>query len=65
MSLASDGPGRGAADDRKRYPGEFTTGHRDGYSGKAMDLTTSIYDYGFRDYAPELARFIVMRVTAP
>ena len=37
--------------------GAITPENPYGYTGKPMDPTTGIYDYGFRDYAPELARF--------
>lgn len=52
-------------DDRKRYPGEFTTDHPYGFTGKAMDPTTGIYDYGSRHYAPERGRFPAVSATAP
>jgi RHS repeat-associated protein len=28
-----------------------------GYTGKAYDVTTGMYNYGYRDYSPEVARF--------
>jgi RHS repeat-associated protein len=28
-----------------------------GYTGKPWDATTGLYDYGYRDYAPSVARF--------
>jgi RHS repeat-associated protein len=28
-----------------------------GYTGKAYDVTTGLYNYGYRDYAPTVARF--------
>jgi RHS repeat-associated protein len=37
--------------------GELTKKHPYGYTGKPVDPETGIYDYGFRDYAPQLARF--------
>jgi RHS repeat-associated protein len=27
------------------------------YTGKPYDVVTGLYDYGYRDYAPSLARF--------
>lgn len=29
-----------------------------GYAGKKYDASTSKYDYGFRDYSPDMARFV-------
>jgi RHS repeat-associated protein len=37
--------------------GDLTAKHPYGYTGKPVDPQTGIYDYGFRDYAPQLARF--------
>lgn len=39
------------------YQGDFTTGVNAGYTGKAYDPITGLYNYGFRDYSPVLARF--------
>ena len=41
----------------KPYKGDFTTGLNAGYTGKPYDPVTGLYDYGYRDYAPEVARF--------
>jgi RHS repeat-associated protein len=41
----------------KPYKGEFGDGMNLGYTGKAYDVTTGMYNYGYRDYAPEGARF--------
>jgi RHS repeat-associated protein len=41
----------------KPYQGEFDQGLNLGYTGKPYDTATGLYDYGYRDYAPEAARF--------
>ncbi|GHT94450.1 hypothetical protein FACS1894141_1120 [Spirochaetia bacterium] len=41
----------------KPYKGDFNTGMSLGYTGKPYDQSTGLYDYGYRDYKPELARF--------
>ncbi|GHV87843.1 hypothetical protein AGMMS50267_02030 [Spirochaetia bacterium] len=41
----------------KPYKGEFSTGMSLGYTGKPYDTATGIYNYGYRDYKPEQARF--------
>jgi RHS repeat-associated protein len=40
-----------------RYAGELAGGMDLGYTGKGYDVTTGLYDYGYRDYKPEAARF--------
>lgn len=37
--------------------GDFSTGLNAGYTGKPYDIATGLYDYGCRDYSPQLARF--------
>ena len=37
--------------------GDFTTGLNAGYTGKPYDVVTGLYDYGYRDYSPQAARF--------
>jgi RHS repeat-associated protein len=39
------------------YIGDFTNGVGLGYTGKPYDTVTGMYNYGYRDYAPEVARF--------
>jgi len=41
----------------KPYAGDFTTGLDVGYTGKPYDPMTGLYNYGYRDYAPEEVRF--------
>jgi RHS repeat-associated protein len=41
----------------KPYKGDLTTGMNLGYTGKPYDTATGLYNYGFRDYQPEVARF--------
>jgi RHS repeat-associated protein len=41
----------------KPCKGDFTNGVGLGYTGKPYDTTTGLYNYGYRDYAPEVARF--------
>jgi RHS repeat-associated protein len=54
----------GALEDRyeydafgKPYKGDMTQGMNLGYTGKPYDAATGLYNYGYRDYAPEAARF--------
>jgi RHS repeat-associated protein len=39
------------------YRGDLTGGMNLGYTGKPYDTTTGLYNYGYRDYSPALARF--------
>jgi RHS repeat-associated protein len=39
------------------YTGDLTSGMYLGYTGKPYDTTTGLYNYGYRDYKPEAARF--------
>jgi RHS repeat-associated protein len=39
------------------YKGEFGEGMNLGYTGKPYDMATGMYNYGYRDYAPQVARF--------
>jgi RHS repeat-associated protein len=39
------------------YAGNLEKAHEIGYNGKRMDPATKFYDYGFRDYSPQLKRF--------
>ena len=39
------------------YLGNLDNGMSFGYTGKAYDAGTGLYDYGFRDYSPVSARF--------
>jgi RHS repeat-associated protein len=41
----------------KPYKGDFGNGVGLGYTGKPYDTVTGLYNYGYRDYAPEAARF--------
>jgi RHS repeat-associated protein len=41
----------------KPYKGDFTSGVNLGYTGKPYDTVTDLYNYGYRDYQPETARF--------
>jgi RHS repeat-associated protein len=41
----------------KPYKGDLTAGMNLGYTGKPYDTTTGLYNYGYRDYKPEAARF--------
>ena len=41
----------------KPYKGDLTTGMNLGYTGKPYDTATGLYNYGYRDYQPEIARF--------
>jgi RHS repeat-associated protein len=39
------------------YAGDLTGGMDLGYTGKGYDVTTGLYNYGYRDYQPGVARF--------
>jgi RHS repeat-associated protein len=39
------------------YKGDLTSGMNLGYTGKPYDSATGLYNYGFRDYKPQAARF--------
>jgi RHS repeat-associated protein len=39
------------------YTGDFSSGMNLGYTGKPYDSATGLYNYGYRDYQPEVARF--------
>jgi RHS repeat-associated protein len=41
----------------KPYKGDFSNGVGLGYTGKPYDTVTGMYNYGYRDYQPEVARF--------
>jgi RHS repeat-associated protein len=41
----------------KPYKGDLNSGMNLGYTGKPYDTTTGMYNYGYRDYQPEVARF--------
>jgi RHS repeat-associated protein len=41
----------------KPYKGDLNNGMNMGYTGKPYDTTTGMYNYGYRDYQPETARF--------
>jgi RHS repeat-associated protein len=41
----------------KPYKGDLDNGMSLGYTGKPYDTTTGLYNYGYRDYKPEAARF--------
>jgi RHS repeat-associated protein len=41
----------------KPYKGDLSNGMSLGYTGKPYDMTTGLYNYGYRDYKPEAARF--------
>jgi RHS repeat-associated protein len=41
----------------KPYKGDLTQGMNLGYTGKPWDAVTGLYNYGYRDYTPEAARF--------
>jgi RHS repeat-associated protein len=41
----------------KPYRGDLTDGMSLGYTGKPYDTATGLYNYGYRDYQPEAARF--------
>jgi RHS repeat-associated protein len=44
----------------KPYAGDLTSGMNLGYTGKPYDTATGLYNYGYRDYQPEAARFTTM-----
>jgi RHS repeat-associated protein len=63
-SVRSATNAQGAIEDRYEYDafgtpyqGDLTSGMDLGYTGKPYDAATGLYNYGYRDYAPELARF--------
>jgi RHS repeat-associated protein len=39
------------------YAGDLGNGMDLGYTGKRYDVVTGLYNYGYRDYKPEVARF--------
>jgi RHS repeat-associated protein len=41
----------------KPYKGDLESGMNLGYTGKPYDTATGMYNYGYRDYKPEQARF--------
>jgi RHS repeat-associated protein len=41
----------------KPYKGDLESGMNLGYTGKPYDAATGLYNYGYRDYKPEQARF--------
>jgi RHS repeat-associated protein len=41
----------------KPYKGDLSQGMNLGYTGKPYDEVTGLYNYGYRDYKPEAARF--------
>jgi RHS repeat-associated protein len=41
----------------KPYAGDLSNGMNLGYTGKPYDVVTGLYNYGYRDYKPEAARF--------
>jgi RHS repeat-associated protein len=44
----------------KPYKGDLGNGMNLGYTGKPYDAATGLYNYGYRDYKPEAARFTTM-----
>jgi RHS repeat-associated protein len=42
------------------YLGDLGSGMNLGYTGKPYDASTGLYDYGYRDYSPVLARFTTL-----
>jgi len=38
--------------------GDLSGNFKSGYAGKKYDSSTGKYDYGFRDYSPDMARFV-------
>jgi RHS repeat-associated protein len=44
----------------KPYKGDLENGMSLGYTGKPYDSATGMYDYGYRDYKPENARFTTL-----
>jgi RHS repeat-associated protein len=66
-SVRSTTNGYGVPEDRyeydafgKPYAGDFSNGMDLGYTGKAYDEMTGLYNYGYRDYAPVAARFMTV-----
>jgi RHS repeat-associated protein len=54
----------GAVEDRYEYDafgtvyqGDLSGGMNLGYTGKPYDTATGLYNYGYRDYSPQVARF--------
>jgi len=41
----------------KPYKGDLSGGMNLGYTGKPYDVATGLYNYGYRDYKPQAARF--------
>lgn len=41
----------------KPISGDFSSRVDEGYTGKPYDPVTGMYDYGYRDYSPDVARF--------
>jgi RHS repeat-associated protein len=39
------------------YQGDLTKGLNLGYTGKPYNSATGMYNYGYRDYQPQVARF--------
>jgi RHS repeat-associated protein len=44
----------------KPYKGDLGNGMSLGYTGKPYDSATGLYNYGYRDYQPEAARFTTL-----
>jgi RHS repeat-associated protein len=42
------------------YKGDLSGGMNLGYTGKPYDTTTGLYNYGYRDYKPQAARFTTL-----
>ena len=42
------------------YKGDLSGGMNLGYTGKPYDTSTGLYNYGYRDYKPQAARFTTM-----
>jgi len=42
------------------YKGDLTGGMNLGYTGKPYDSATGLYNYGYRDYKPQAARFTTL-----
>jgi len=66
-SIRSRSDGQGNLEDRYEYDafgvpysGSFEHGPQYGYTGKPYDPATGLYNYGYRDYAPDIARFTTM-----
>ena len=63
-SVRSSTSGAGILEDRyeydafgQPYKGDLSGGMNLGYTGKPYNSSTGLYDYGFRDYKPQAARF--------